>query len=149
MPALKQLLNETGYDKHKAQYLLDGFENGFDIGYRGKADVKLTAPNLKLKGPEEKLVLWNKVMKEVKVKRYAGPYEIIPFDYYIQLPIGLVLKDNGRDTRRIFHLSYPRGRGLSLNQNTLAHMCYVTYPDFNKVVELFQLASKSCKMGKS
>ena len=31
-------------------------------------------------------------MKEVKVKRLAGPYEEVPFENYIQSPIGLVPK---------------------------------------------------------
>ena len=48
-------------------------------------------------------------MKEVKEGRYAGPFESIPFDSYIQSPIGLVPKDGGKDTRLIFHLSYIRG----------------------------------------
>ena len=58
-------------------------------------------------------------------------------------------KDNRRDTRLIFHLSYPRNKGLSLNENTQAHMCTVTYPDFNKVIELCRKARRACKTSKS
>ena len=146
----KQLLDETGYDKKKSEYLIEGFTNGFDIGYRGNEKVKLQAQNLKLNGgPGDKLVLWNKVMKEVHEKQYVGPFQKIPYEYYIQSPIGLIPKDNGCDSRLIFHLSYPRGKGFSLNQNTLDHMCSVQYPDFNRAIELCQLAGIGCKLSKS
>ena len=74
----------------------------------------LNARNLKL-NVGSKTELWNKVMKEVKEKRYAGPYHKIPFEYYIQSPIGLVPKDHGKSTRLIFHLSYPRLSGHRSN----------------------------------
>ena len=75
-------------------------------------------------------------MKEVKEKRYAGPFEQIPFDNYIQSPIGLVPKDGGKDTRLIFHLSYPRDGSSSVNANTPTELCLVKYPDFNEAIKL-------------
>ena len=39
-------------------------------------------------------------------RRYDGPFEDPPFEYYIQSLFGLVSKDNDRDTRQIFCLSY-------------------------------------------
>ena len=49
-------------------------------------------------------------MKEIKERRYAGPFmkENFPFVNYIQSPIGLVPKA-GNKTRLIFHLSYDFG----------------------------------------
>ena len=44
-------------------------------------------------------------MKEVEAKRVAGLYDKIPFENYIQSPVGLVPKAGGK-TRMIFHLSY-------------------------------------------
>ena len=35
-------------------------------------------------------------MKEVKAKRFAGPFKNIPFENYIQSPIGLVPKSGNR-----------------------------------------------------
>ena len=110
---LEQLLKESNYDEMESEFLLDGFKNGFSIGYQGLEDVKITAPNLKFREVGHRVTLWNKVMKEVKAQRYSGPYESIPFESYIQSPIGLVPKDGGKDTRLIFHLSYPRGKGTS------------------------------------
>ena len=84
-------------------------------------------------------------MKEVKLKRYAGPFKNIPFEHFIQSPIGLVPKDSGRDCCLIFHLSYPRGTGKSLNANTPAELCSVKYPEFDKAVWLCLAAGVGCR----
>ena len=88
-------------------------------------------------------------MKEVKEKRYAGPLEEIPFDSYIQSPIGLVPKDGGKDTRLIFHLFYPRGEKSSVNANTSVELFSVKNPDFNKTINLCLREGKSCHIAKS
>ena len=146
---LKQLLQESKYDKIEAEFLLDGFSNGFSIGYNGPGDVKITSPNLKFREVGNNMILWNKVMKEVKAERYAGPFESIPFEFFIQSPIGLVPKDGGKDTRLIFHLCYPRGRGMSVNANTPQELCTVKYPDFNEAIQLCLREGKACHIAKS
>ena len=79
---LEKLLIETNYDQKESEFLVSGFRNGFDLGYRGP-EVKQTSKNLKFT-IGNKTELWNKVMKEVQAKRYAGPFENIPFtDSYI------------------------------------------------------------------
>ena len=74
-------------------------------------------------------------MKEVRMGHFAGPfnYNSPPYEYFIQSPIGLVPKDGGRDTRLIFHLSYPRG-GLSVNSQTPVEYTKVSYPDFSEAI---------------
>ena len=103
---MEDLLIQSGYDINETNYLVDGFTNGFEIGYEGSTKVKMKSPNLRLR-VGSKLELWNKMMKEVKDKRFAGPFEEVPFEYFIQSPVGLVPKDNGTKTRLIFHFSYP------------------------------------------
>ena len=93
--------------------------------------------------------LWNKVMKEVQLGRYAGPFKQVPFKNYIQSPIGLVPKDDGKKTRLIFHLSYPRNSGKSVNENTPDDVCTVKYKDFDQAVQLCIKAGKGCYAGKS
>ena len=98
--------------------------------------------------------LWNKVMKEVNLHCYAGPFDQIPFiEDFIQSPIGLVPKDNGRDMKLIFYLSYPRAsknkHTSSVNGNTPAHLCKVQYPDFSKAVLRCLQEGRSCKLAKS
>ena len=147
---LEKLLIETNYPHDKIKMLTSGFRNGFTLGYEGREDVKLTSPNLKLRVGSE-LELWNKVMKEVKELRYAGPFKDIPFkDKFIQSPIGLVPKDNGKKTRLIFHLSYPQDNSkMSVNVNTPKEMCSVVYPDFSKAVKLCMNQGQKCFCSKS
>ena len=75
-------------------------------------------------------------MKEVKEKRYAGPYSSIPFKNYIQSPIGLVPKA-GNQTRLIFHLSYnfDEDKRKSVNFYTPDHLCSVHYRDLDHAVK--------------
>ena len=92
---LEQLLIQTGDNKERRNCVVNGFRFGFSLGYRGPTKVKLEGPNVKLRvgTPTE---LWNKIMKEVKLKRVAGPFESPLFKHYIQSPIGLVPKDGGK-----------------------------------------------------
>ena len=128
VPRLRKLLEETKYDQSKTQFLLEGFEKGFALEFEGELKSKVTAPNLKFRIGDEK-ILWNKVMKEVKEKRYAGPFLTPPFEKFVQSPIGLVPKDGGRDVRLIFHLSYPR-TGDSVNSQIPKDKCTVKYCEF-------------------
>ena len=147
---LRDLLQESQYDAEETQFLYDSFKYGFSICYEGSIDAKITSQNLKFNGVGNETVLWNKVMKEVKLHRYAGPFKEIPFqDHFIQSPIGLVPKDGGADTRLIFHLSHPRGRGTSVNANTPEDLCKVVYPMFDDAIKLCLKEGRDCKLGKS
>ena len=146
---LEKLLVMSKYEEVETQFLIDGFKNGFSIGYSGPTEVKINSPNLKFREVGDPITLWNKVMKEVKEARYAGPFKEIPFEFYIQSPIGLVPKDGGKDTRLIFHLSYPRGQNKSVNANTPVDLCKIKYPDFNEAVQLCLKAGKACHIAKS
>ena len=145
--ALESLLVETKYDSKKAKYLVEGFTKGFSIKFEGPCIGRRTAPNLKLR-VGSKLELWNKVMKEVQLGRYAGPFEEPPFENFIQSPIGLVPKDQGKKTRLIFHLSYPR-TGDSVNSGIPKQFTIVKYPDFEEAVKLCILAGAGCFTAKS
>ena len=145
---LEKLLISTQYDKQKTEFLIKGFKKGFDLGYRGPKDVKITSPNLKFTIGDEK-ELWNKVMKEVREKRYAGPFKHIPFKSFIQSPIGLVPKDGGKKTRLIFHLSYPRNTGKSVNENTPKELTTVEYKNFDDAIRLCLKVGKNCHLAKS
>ena len=148
---LSKLYNETHYDNEKARHLIQGFTNGFSIGYEGPENIRQYSPNLKLT-VGSKYELWNKVMGEVAANRFAGPFEWVPFDYFIQSPIGLVPKDQNK-TRLIFHLSYPKNSDKSVNSNTPDNLRTVHYPDFDKAVRLCLTAMKlgigECYFGKS
>ena len=145
---LEQLLVDTGYDSYETEFVVDGFRHGFDLGYWGEIDnIRRTAPNLKLSIGSD-VHLWNKVMKEVKCKRFAGPFEEPPFESFIQSPIGLVPKNQGKDTRLIFHLSFPRS-GKSINSETPKEFCSVKYYDFSDAIRRCMEEGIYCAIGKS
>ena len=103
---LESLLHESEYDEEETRFLVNGFKNGFHIGYEGPINRKNTSKNLPTR-VGNKTILWNKLMKEVKEKRVAGPYSTnnFPFKQFVQSPLGLVPKGENK-TRMIFHLSY-------------------------------------------
>ena len=95
-----------------------------------------------------KLDLWIKIMKEVKLKWFVGPFKEIPFEFYIQSPIGLVPKAGG-DTRLIFHLSHAVNGTTSLNTNTPRELCTVVYNDFSQAVQMCIEAGQGCYAAKA
>ena len=136
VPKLRKYLQLSQYDRQKSQHLIDGFSNGFSIGYQGPQDRRDQANNLPLRVGDE-TELWDKVMKEVKENRYAGPFENPPTEYFIQSPIGLVPKAGGK-TRLIFHLSYdfePNEKQKSVNYHTPTDICKVKYNDLDNAVK--------------
>ena len=136
---LVSLLKEMGYDANKIKFLEDGFTNGFDIGYQGPETRQSESNNIPLR-VGSKTELWNKLMKEVKAKRVAGPFDQIPYQNYIQSPLGLVPKagDSGQ-TRLIFHLSYnfDDQQELSLNHYTPRELCSTKYRDLDFAVNAY------------
>ena len=146
---LEGLLRKYGYDPVKREKLVKGFKTGFSLNYQGnKKNIQMNSPNLKLRVGSQ-TELWNKVMKEVKDKCFAGPFEKPPFESYIQSPIGLVPKDNGKKTRLIFHLSYPRNTGKSVNANIPVESCKVKYNDLDQAVRRCMEEGVNCLVAKS
>ena len=145
---LNKLPIKSGYDVKKKNYLIEGFTKGFSMEYKGVLEKERRfAPNLKLR-VGSKTELWNKVMNEVELGRFAGPFEEPPFEHFVQSPIGLVPKDKGKKTRLIFHLSYPKN-GNSVNSGIPQDKCSVKYPDFEEAVKLCLQEGLECKIGKS
>ena len=134
---------ESGYGQQLTEQLMQGFLQGFDIGYRGPSKRKNYSHNLPLR-VRSKLELWNKVMKEVKANRYSGPYHAPPCQYFVQSPLGLVPKTNDK-TQLIFHLSYDfGGEDKSVNFYTPDHLCTVQYKDLDYVIrECLRLLQQS------
>ena len=77
-------------------------------------------------------------MKEVRLGRVAGPFNEVPFDNFIQSPIGLVPQAGGNQTRLIFHLSYDFKDGFrSVNYHTPREKCTVRYRDLDSAVRTY------------
>ena len=110
-----------------------------------KIDI-LGSNNLKLSCGNKKY-LWDKMMKEVKIRRFTGPFKEIPFDNYIQSPVGLVPKHKPGEARLIFHLSHPREN--SVNSNTSHEKCRVKYNDLDNAIKLCLKEGRFCFTAKS
>ena len=156
---LTAMLREAKYDPDEIAFLDDRFRNGFDIGYQGPTNRHSESHNLPLK-VGSKTQLWKKVMKEVKLDRMAGPFMQIPYENYIQSPVGLVPKKGADQTRMIFHLSFDfknnkfknqtedgnecQSENNSLNHHTPKEICTVYYNDLDHAVRAYlQLKSLS------
>ena len=144
------LLEESSFDRQKRGFLIQGFRHGFDIGYHGPMNRRHKSSNIPLR-VGTKTELWNKIMKEVQLSRFAGPYreEDLPFKEFIQSPVRLVLK-SGNKTRLIFHLSYNFGEQIgeqSINFHTPQRLCTVKYEDLDtavwKCLEILSLFDKT------
>ena len=133
---LVSMLKKANYNPQEISFLEEGFANGFDIGYKGPTDRQSTSQNIPLRVGNA-TELWNKLIKEIRLKRVAGPYDRIPFNNFIQSPIGLVPKAGGQ-TRLIFHLSYEFGiekHQWSVNKSTPHELCSVQYEDIDCAVK--------------
>ena len=130
---LEQLLKATNYDKKETRFLVNGFRYGFPLCYKGPRKRQDRSKNIPFTvGNKEEM--WEKMMKETESGRFAGPFQDIPYEHYVQSPIGLVPKSGGK-TRLIFHLSYdfPNGN-KSLNHWTPKELCSVRYNDLDYAV---------------
>ena len=134
----EKLLMESQYPIEKTKFLVNGFTQGFDIGYRGPVDRIHESKNIPLRVGSH-IEMWNKVTKEVKLHRFAGAFkkENLPFKHYVQSPIGLVPKA-GNKTQLIFHLSFDFGveeGDKSINFHTPNSLCTVRYNDLDAAIK--------------
>ena len=143
---LHELLLQSKYDQSETNFIINGFTNGFPIGYNGPKEVRIFSPNLKLECGTKR-DLWNKVTGELKLNRYAGPFKEPPHEHFIQSPIELVPKGE-TGTRLIFHLSYPRGSD-SVNSLTPQELCTVHYKDLDFAVRMCMQEGPGCYVTKS
>ena len=133
---LAQLLEEANYNKIETDYLVSGFRCGFDLEYCGPWKRSDVANNLPFRnGVGSPAILWEKMIKEVKLGRFASPFSNIPYKYFVQSPVGLVPKDGGKQTRLIFHLSYDFEEFESVNAYIPHEKCTVQYRDLDHAIK--------------
>ena len=131
---LERLLRKLKYDVGESRFLVNGFSAGFDLQYRGPKHQRDTSKNIPFKAEVgDKFIMCQKIMKEVSLHRFAGPYNTIPYKWYVQSLIGLVPKAGGK-TRLIFHLSFNFAQYKSINHYTPSELCSVKYQDLDHAV---------------
>ncbi|XP_045188169.2 uncharacterized protein LOC123546048 [Mercenaria mercenaria] len=128
-----------------ADHLLEGFKNGFRLGFVGDR-CSYTTKNLKscYELPE---VVSAKLEKEIALKRIAGPFSIPPFQPFRVSPIGVVPKKEPNSYRLIHHLSYPLGN--SVNDFIGPNLATVQYSTFDQAVTMVRNLGQGCLMAKT
>ena len=79
---LRQLLIETDYCQSETQFIVQGFTQGFSLCYQGPVQRRDTAKNIPFMVGNKK-EMWDKIIKEVRLGHYAGPFVEVPFQYFI------------------------------------------------------------------
>ena len=97
--------------------------------------------------PNFKIAEQNKVVTELKLGRYAGPYVKRPIPLFRVSPIALVPKKKPGGIPVIKHLFHPKG--YSMNDFILDEACKVEYSKFDNAVELVARIGKSAELAKS
>lgn len=132
---LEQLLIEAEYDHMKTTYLIEGFKQGFSIKYGGPRGRRDYSRNHKLRSGT-KTTLWNKLMKEVRLKRTVGPFTEIPYEEWVQSPITLIPKGSGTDSRLVFDLSHKFENGPLINATVPESRKTVQYQDLQHAIRM-------------
>ena len=53
---LESLLTEANYDPEETAFVVNGFRNGFSLGYKGDTNVCIQSPNLKFRRIGNKMI---------------------------------------------------------------------------------------------
>ena len=138
---LEKLLSEHP-DKILVNYLVKGFTFGFSLCYEGP-DMDRGADNLK-SARDNLPILWQKILKEVRLGCMAGPFNRKPWDRMIISPVGLVHKSGTAEHptspaawRLIHDLSFPSGQ--SVNSYIYKENASVTYKSFDEALEMLEV----------
>jgi hypothetical protein len=138
---LQNLEKELQYiSDNEKDFILKGFRYGFSLCYYGPK-FPFMAKNLKsaISHPE---VVVEKISKEVKEGRVAGPFRLPPIPNLRISPLGLVPKKGANDFRLIHHLSYPPS--ASVNDYIDPKLCHVKYTQFDEAIKLVQDLGQGC-----
>ena len=86
---LEELL--VGYPNDKFDYIIDGFTNGFRIGFTGdRCPQSCIDLRFARQHPD---IVQAKIQKEISEGRIEGPFDEVPLDNFKLSPLGLVEKN--------------------------------------------------------
>lgn len=140
LPRLKHHLKNY---KHK-QFLLNGFQHGFQLQYMGPRRPR-HANNLQ-SAKQHPTIINQKISKELSLQRIGGPFKQPPFPTLQISPIGLVPKKDG-DYRLIHHLSYPDQDSINFYLDPIA--CSVHYSSIDDAAAMIASLGQNTLLAKS
>lgn len=132
-------------DRERASLLIDGFKEGFSLpAFSGEG----CHPVRNLKSVDRfREVVREKIIKEIREGRVAGPFIDPPFKDFRISPLGIVPKKEPMAFRLIHHLSFPRGG--SLNDDIDPSLSSVSYSTFEDAVRIIKGFGKGALMAKA
>jgi hypothetical protein len=133
-----------GYDSKLANFLAQGFAQGFRICYEGVREHR-SAYNLK-SAHDNPDVVAAKLACEVHAGRIAGPFPARPLHNLMCSPIGLHPKKDGK-FRLIHHLSWPAGE--SINDGIPMKLTSVKYDNVALVIQAIKRQGQPCFLAKT
>lgn len=134
----------SSYNNDEAEFLLDGFTNGFSLNYTGPRQPRVSKNlNSALQNIQ---IVQQKIDKELAAGRVAGPFKDPPLVNLQVSPIGLVPKKAPGEYRLIHHLSSPKD--FSINDFIDPKLCSVQYTSFDEAVQMIQDLGQNCKLFK-
>lgn len=139
------LLLEKYPNRQAAEFLKTGFTKGFELNYGGPR-MPVDFPNLQsvIQNPQEAK---KKIMKELSLGRYAGPFKARPLPNLRVSPIGLVPKKNPGEFRLINHLSHPPG--YSINDFVADGACEVHFGNLDDALDLVARSARGAELAKA
>ena len=142
---LELYLKLTDYDTDKTNYLVSGFYYGFSIGHDGLLNNCIVENDSSISQLKDEAL--SKVLKEVSLKRIAGPFDAIPDEFkddFHTSPCKIIPKKDPGSYRLLHNLSFPYD-GSSINCNIDDEKKRVTYESIidaiKKICELLPGAS--------
>ncbi|XP_061195748.1 uncharacterized protein LOC133203975 [Saccostrea echinata] len=127
-----------GYDEDESKYLINGFSNGFSLGFVGECPgIESKNLNSAFQNPQ---VISSKIQKEILAGRVYGPFEIKPRPDLQCSPLGLVEKKEPGEYRMIHHLSYPENK--SINDGIPPDESFVQYSSVSDAIQLIKNCGK-------
>ena len=127
-----------------AKYIIDGFVNGFTLGFESPIDLK-NAENARDIYDNEKLVQ-AKLQEELDARRIEGPFAFPPLNNLQCSPLFLIPKKGG-DFRLIHNLSAPHGH--SVNDGIPRHNSTVQYQNLSHALNMVKKLGRGCLLAKT
>ena len=132
-------------DQDLANFILNGFTQGFDIGFRGEFSNNNTRPRNNLSARRCHSQIRDAVRKELERGHTVGPFIHPPFPQTHCSPIGAAPKPDGT-ARLILDLSQPRGDAVNEHISQEEFSC--KFSSFDDAVVLVRSLGRGAYMGK-